>query len=336
MLTALTLFCLPLQAEHRVLGVGTIGWDYIQQVNDHFFDTFYLPPGGWKEMDCHSFFTVLNAAMTQYNPKLVSGGSVTNTIKGLAALGVVCSLTGNVGEDECGDRLLDILEKSGVEVFATRSPTPTSHVISLINSRGERSFCGFVQSERETQERDLLAQYFKDRDLVHIEGYLLPNHCVVEKAAALAKAAGATISYHVGGSYLSERYRERLWAFLSHYVDILIVDRDEAYGLTHLPPDKASQFLSYFCKIAVVKAGEKGCYVSSKNIHLHRPAIPTTVVDETCAGDFFAAGFLYGFLEGASLEQCALFGNLMGSAVIECKGSNIPHPRFHEMKTALR
>ena len=336
-LHSLLLFCLlsNLRAEHRVLGVGSYIWDYIQPVDDDFLDALYLSKRDELELDWHSFCEILSLARFQPAPSFLTGGSVANTIKGLSALGASCGLTGNAGLDQSGDQLLKALQKCGIETYATRSPTPTAHVICLVTSDGERSFCSFVQSCRETVEADLLPQYFENRDLVHIEGYLIPNQCVIERAAQLAKNSGATVTFDIGNSQLGERYRERLWAFLSEYVDILFVDIDEAYALTHLPPAEACKFLSNFCKIAVVKVEAEGCYVSSGDQHLHQAAIPTTVVDSTGAGDLFASGFIYGYLEGSSLEQCALFGNLMGSAAIERYGGEIPKYRLNEIVQAM-
>ncbi len=333
------LFCLlgsAEAAEHRVLGVGSFVWDYIQPVDDAFLESLYLPKKGWRDMDWHSFCEVIERARLQSTPTILTGGSVANTLKGLSALGAACALTGHAGLDKRGDQIIETLQKSGIEIYATRSETPTAHIVSLVTPDGERSFCAFIQSAKETNEADLLPHYFEDRDLVHIEGYLLPNHCLVEQAAQLAKSRGITVSYDIGNSLLGERYRERLWAFFSEYVDILFVDIDEAFALTHLPPREACQFLSHFCHIAVVKVSDEGCYVSSGKQHIHQPAIPTTVVDSTGAGDLFAAGFLFGYLEDASLEQCALYGNLMGSAAVERYGSEIPANRFKEIISAMQ
>lgn len=40
------------------------------------------------------------------------------------------------------------------------------------------------------------------------------------------------------------------------------------------------------------------------------------VVDATGAGDMYAAGFLYGFTRGMSIEECGQLGSLAASEVI--------------------
>ena len=330
------LFCLQLHADHHVLGIGSYVWDYIQPVDDEFLDALYMEKKGHLDLDWHSFCDVLSLAESYPKPMMITGGSIANTIKGLAALGIDCALTGKAGRDKTGDLLLEALSNAGITPFATRTNTPTSQIISLVTPDGERSFCTFVQSSYEIEESDLLPKYFQNQDLVYIEGYLIPNSCVVEKAARLGKEYGALVAYDIGSKDLGERYRERLWGLLRDYIDILFVDSDESYSLTHLPPAESARLLGDLCKVAVVKVGEEGCYVCSNGKVFHKPAIPTKVVDATGAGDLFAAGFLYSYLEDAALEKCALFGNLMGSAAVERFGGEVPKERLGEIVATLK
>jgi sugar/nucleoside kinase (ribokinase family) len=53
-----------------------------------------------------------------------------------------------------------------------------------------------------------------------------------------------------------------------------------------------------------------------------------SVADTTGAGDLFASGFLYGYLEGYSLEQCAYFGNLLGGTIVGVIGAEIPQSKW--------
>ena len=46
-------------------------------------------------------------------------------------------------------------------------------------------------------------------------------------------------------------------------------------------------------------------------------------VDTTGAGDLYAAGFLFGFVRGESLETCGLFGSRAAAAVIQRVGARL-------------
>jgi sugar/nucleoside kinase (ribokinase family) len=47
----------------------------------------------------------------------------------------------------------------------------------------------------------------------------------------------------------------------------------------------------------------------------------THVVDTTGAGDLYAAGFLYGLVRGADLEQCGRLGSVAAAEVISHFGA---------------
>ncbi|MGB0418764.1 MAG: PfkB family carbohydrate kinase, partial [Opitutales bacterium] len=49
-----------------------------------------------------------------------------------------------------------------------------------------------------------------------------------------------------------------------------------------------------------------------------------TVVDTTAAGDLWAAGFLYGWLQQWPLSDCAQLGAQLGAEVVQIQGSQLP------------
>ena len=52
---------------------------------------------------------------------------------------------------------------------------------------------------------------------------------------------------------------------------------------------------------------------------------PPQVVDTIGAGDFFTAGFLFAYLSGASLQQCAAAGCAAGSEAVQATGAELTH-----------
>lgn len=51
---------------------------------------------------------------------------------------------------------------------------------------------------------------------------------------------------------------------------------------------------------------------------------PSQAIDTTGAGDYFISGFLYGYIHGFSLADCARLGNRLGSAIVEVMGAELP------------
>lgn len=79
---------------------------------------------------------------------------------------------------------------------------------------------------------------------------------------------------------------------------------------------------------AVVKAGSQGCYyqdlTANTDVHLIAAQPVKNVVDTTSAGDAFNAGFLVGYLSGATSEQAAMMGHRLAGVVIQHQGAIIP------------
>ncbi|MFZ0471456.1 MAG: PfkB family carbohydrate kinase, partial [Bacteroidales bacterium] len=65
-------------------------------------------------------------------------------------------------------------------------------------------------------------------------------------------------------------------------------------------------------------------------------ALKVTPVDTTGAGDLYAAGFLYGFSHGFSLDKCGLFGSILAGKVIEVVGARMPEEKWKEAKEMIR
>jgi sugar/nucleoside kinase (ribokinase family) len=59
------------------------------------------------------------------------------------------------------------------------------------------------------------------------------------------------------------------------------------------------------------------------------------VVDTTGAGDFYAAGFLYGLTCGYSLDKCAQIGSLLSANVIQVVGTTLAEKTWDEIKTKI-
>ena len=73
--------------------------------------------------------------------------------------------------------------------------------------------------------------------------------------------------------------------------------------------------------MAALTRSEKGSIIVTKDQLIEVPALPTNVEDTTGAGDLYAAGFLYGYTNGHSLEDCARLGGLAAAEVISHLGA---------------
>ncbi len=83
----------------------------------------------------------------------------------------------------------------------------------------------------------------------------------------------------------------------------------------------------------IVTVGEKGCYVGNKGVVANYPTQPVTALDSTGAGDLFASGFLFAYLQGYPIEECVRLGNHLGGTVIQHYGAQIPPEEWEQIKS---
>jgi sugar/nucleoside kinase (ribokinase family) len=184
---------------------------------------------------------------------------------------------------------------------------------------------------------DITHEDFEGVDHVHVEGYLLYIEGVTEKILATAKECGCTVSIDLATFELVRIKREHLSQLMKNYVDIVFANEDEAAEFAGSDdPGKQAAALYELCPVVAVKLGADGCYLQDDSGVYIIPGKKVDVVDTTAAGDLWAAGFLDGWLNGGSLQQCGEFGNITAAEVIQVMGSQISDENWHKINEQLK
>lgn len=131
-------------------------------------------------------------------------------------------------------------------------------------------------------------------------------------------------------------------------VDVVIINDAEARQLTEIPNliKAARTILSWGPKALIVKRGEYGAALFSKDSYFAIPAYPLeSVFDPTGAGDTFAGGFM-GYLssqaklDDAAMRRAMIFGSVMASFNVEEFGtdrvSRLTHAEINERFRAFK
>ena len=319
---------------YRILGIGAACMDLIIPVSEEILSQVPGAKGGAEEVDLNQLNSII--AKTGSVPNIATGGSCANTIKGLASLGEKCAFLSHIGSDPMGEHFAQYMQRLGVVNLFARSELPTTRVLCLVTPDGQRTmrFCGGCAQEMSDQF--LHPDYFKGVKIVHIDAYGLRNGNLVKRALQLAKEAGAKVSLDLASFEMVRKHHATLMEILPMYVDIVFGNEDETRALTGLDPKEGCRKLQEMCPIAVVLMSHNGCLVNYQGNILHSPAFPSKMVDSTGAGDLFACGFLYGYLQGYPIDKCARLGNLLGGAIVEIQGAELPPGKWQEIRALLQ
>ena len=315
----------------KVLGIGNALVDLLIKLEDNaLLEEMSLPKGSMTLVD-EKLKKLIAEKSNHLEKDMASGGSAANTIHGLARLGIPTAFLGTVGQDETGDFFYSDLEKSNIKPLLNRSKTPSGLASTLISKDGERTFGTYLGAAIELSGKDFSDDHFKGYDILHVEGYLVQNHELLETILRLAKKEGLKISIDMASYNVVEDNLEFLKKMVRQYVDILFANEEEAKAFTGKEPQDALNEMANQSEIAVVKIGSKGSMVKSGSEIVHIDAIKTDAIDTTGAGDLYASGFIYGLIHDLGLKKAGYIGSLLASTVIEKIGAKIPADKWPDI-----
>lgn len=317
----------------KVLGLGNALVDIMTQLEDEYLlQIFDLPKGSMQLVDKTKSDQVVGGTK-HLKSSLAAGGSAANTINGLAKLGANCGFIAKIGKDSFGEFFSNDMISSGIQPILIQSDTESGIAVALISPDSERTFATYLGASVELSASDLKPENFSGFDYLHIEGYLVQNQALIEKALQLAKAEGLVISLDLASYNVVEENLAFLQDMTKKYVDILFANEDEARAFTgEINPEKALEIMAKSVDIAVIKVGKLGSLIKNNNIKYQIGIIDVNSHDTTGAGDLYAAGFLFGLMNGLSLEKSGQIGAILAGNVIEVIGAKMDDERWAKIK----
>ena len=320
----------------KILTMGNALVDVMTLLDsDNVLDNLKLPKGSMQLVDLETSKQTLEHTQN-LNRKLTCGGSAANTARSLAMLGVETGYIGKIGKDENGSLFANETKKSGVTPLLIETDTPTGVAIAMVSKDSERTFATYLGAAAELLPEDISENLFHGYSILHIEGYLIFNNALIEKAVKTAKKCGLKISLDMASYNVVEANLDFLKKIIENYIDIVFANEEEAKAFTGKNPEEALEEISKMCETAVVKTGEKGSIIKSGNIFYQEGIIDVKPIDTTGAGDNYAAGFLYGYINNRSLDKCAKVGTILAGNVIEVIGTTMDDKRWTRIKEMVK
>ncbi|MCK9291172.1 MAG: adenosine kinase [Bacteroidales bacterium] len=320
----------------KIIGLGNALVDILTRIDDeHILNVLQLPKGSMQLVDEKKSAQV-QEAMASFTQQRASGGSASNTIHGLARLGLETAFIGHVGQDETAAFFERDMQQAGINPILFNSPTASGIAHAIISPDGERTFATYLGAAIELEAKHIQPELFDGYDMLYVEGYMVQNEELLLKAMQLAKNAGLQIAIDLASYNVVESNKDLLHHVIETYVDILFANEEEARAFTGAEPEAALNALSSLCNLCVVKLGAAGSLIHSANT-VHRIGVfDATVVDTTGAGDLFAAGFLYGYVKGWPLTAAGQLGALLSARVIEVIGPKLNDQQWKDIREHMK
>lgn len=253
-----------------------------------------------------------------------TGGSAGNTVLALAHLGAEPGYIGKIGNDEKGSFFAENCKQTGIEARLLHSDRHTGVANTFITPDGERTFGTCLGAAATMEAKEIVPELFRGYSLLHIEGYLVQNHELIETICQVAKGEGLRMSIDLASYNVVADDLEFFRHLVRDYIDIVFANEEESAAFTKgKAPEDALCEIAQMCDVAVVKLGSKGACAMRGGEKATIPAHKVDVVDTTAAGDFFAGGFLYALVNGRRLEECLRTGALLSEHIIQVVGTQL-------------
>jgi len=307
----------------KILGIGNAIVDVICKVEEDFLSKNNLTKSTMKLVDESEFKKLLSNLKIE---ETISGGSVANSIVGLAQLGNKVGFIGKVNNDDLGNKYEEGLKKEKVEYFYSKKKEilPTGTCLILITPDSERTMCTFLGTAGKINENDLDVNAIKNSEMILLEGYLWDEgdpKKAFDKAIQNAKSVAMSLS----DQFCVERHKTHFLDLVKNKLNITFANEQEIKSLIDAKNfDEVISFSKQLGKMIVITRGEKGSVAIQKSEVVQCDSEKNlNIVDLTGAGDLFAGGFLHGYINKLTLMESLKKGTEMSSKVIQKIGARL-------------
>ncbi|WP_053372172.1 5-dehydro-2-deoxygluconokinase [Paenibacillus sp. FJAT-27812] len=263
------------------------------------------------------------------------GGSPANIAIGMSRLGRKTAFIGKIADDQMGRFIADYLKRGGIDasnVVTDHTGAVTGLAFTEIKSPSDCSILMYRDNVADLmlEAGEVSEQLIADSKMLLISGTALaksPSREAVFQALHYAKKHRTVIAFDLD-------YRPYTWAskeetavyynLAAEKCDIILGTREEfdmmeafEQNPDHSDHFTASKWFDYSAKIVIIKHGKEGSIAYTADGTTHRAkSFPAKVIKTFGAGDSYAAGFLYGIMEGWTLEKSMEFGSAAACIVI--------------------
>lgn len=323
----------------QIVTCGNALTDVLVKISsDEVLDKLHLAKGSMTLISEERYAKLYNEIKNNVSD-MATGGSAANTALCLTHIGTPSGYIGKINpEDRIGRYFCERFQNEGVAMppVHAQNGRPSGACVAFVSPDGERTFATFLGAACDLCGEELSLEMFAGARIVHVEGYLVQNHTLIQRVVALAHEAGALVSLDMA-SYNTVEAEHAFFAELLPQIDIVFANEEEAAAWLPGTPEESLASLADICGLAIVKVGARGAWAQRRGeAPVFGPAERIAqVLDTTAAGDFFAAGFLHRYHQGYSLQDCLHAGSLCAAQVIQVMGTGLTAEAWDKLKTLV-
>ena len=307
----------------KILGIGNAIVDVICKVEENFITQNNLIKSTMKLVDETEFKKLLSKLKIE---KTISGGSVANSIVGLAQLGNKVGFIGKISDDNLCHKYEEGLKKEKVQFFYSKKKeeVPTGTCLILITPDTERTMVTFLGTAGKINANDIDTNAVKKSEILFLEGYLWDEG---EPKKAFEKAINNSnkVAMSLSDLFCVERHKPHFLELVKNKLDITFANEQEIMSLIDVKKfDDVINFAKEINKLIVITRGDKGAIAINKDEIVECVAKQNLKIkDLTGAGDLFAGGFLHGLINNKTTKESLETGTEMSSKVIQIIGARL-------------
>ena len=311
----------------KILGIGNAIVDVFVKVDDSFLQKNKLIKGSMKLIEKSEFE---NLKKTIKIEKIEAGGSVANTMAGIAYLNGDPSFIGKINSDEFGKIYKKSLEKINVSFrYSEKNESlPTGASIIFITPDSERTMCTYLGISSQLSKNDIKEDDIKDYEIIFLEGYLWDKGISEEMfkhIINLAKKSNIKIAMSLSDIFCVTRHRKDFFNLLKNDLNILIGNENEINELMQKNNllDSINEIIKINKLVIITRSANGSLAVSNSEITNCEIVKVEKVLDLTGAGDLFASGFFKEYLNKSNIKQCLQTGSELAAKIIQKIGARL-------------
>ena len=297
-----------------IIGWGALNVDRLCKVNE------------FAPMDGETFI---------YDETKSCGGSASNTIIGTAKLGLKSGYVGKIGSDSNGQMMKEYLIENNVNTdHLIESDGETGEVIGFVDNEGNRKLYVTPKINDKIYNEDINRDYLLDSKVLHLTSFvgLNPDDPSINTQFELLDelSSNITISFDPGMLYVNrgKEFMDKLIA----YTDILLINESELLITTQEEDfEKAVEKIAPKVDILVVKRSINGSFIKKDDEEYNIGIFNVDTIDTTGAGDAYNAGFLFGYINGYSLEESGIIGSYIAAQSTTKTGATEAIPNIQDI-----